>query len=115
MIFRGGNYNRITRLFAGLVVMAMAAPLVLFRNPIIWLVGASICGIGLGAVVWQGFRMWREREDPYDLNRLWDTPPAEPETPTHTAEGADLIYCPRCGTSRTQAYANCPECGSCGS
>jgi hypothetical protein len=112
MLFRGGNYNRITRLFAGLVVLAMGAPLLLFRNPVILLLGAAICGIGFGAVVWQGVQMWREREDPYDLNKLWDTPPPEPDTPTKTSADATLIYCHRCGSSMSEVHAICPQCGN---
>jgi hypothetical protein len=110
MLFSGGVANRMTRLFAGLVVMAMGAPLLLFRNPMILLVGAVISGIGLGAAIWQGVQMWREREDPYDLNRLWDTPPAEPETPQETPDDASLVYCHRCGASMSDVHAICPQC-----
>lgn len=112
MLFRGGSYNRITRLFAGLVLAGMGAPMLVFRNPPILLVGVAICGIGLGVVVWQGVQMWRERPDPYDLNRLWDTPPAEPDQPKETPDDGDLIYCHRCGVSMSEAHAICPQCGN---
>ena len=112
MLFRGGAYNRITRLFAGLVVLAMGAPLLLFRNPAILLVGLAICGVGVGAVVWQGVQMWRERPDPYDLNRLWDTAPAEPETPPEKPTDANMVYCHRCGSSMSEVHAICPQCGN---
>ena len=112
MLFSGGTANRITRLFAGLIVLAMGAPLLLFRNPMILLVGLGICGIGLGAAVWQGIQMWRERADPYDLTRLWDTPPAEPETPQDKPTDAGLVYCHRCGSSMSEVHAICPECGN---
>ena len=112
MFFRGGAYNRITRLFAGLILMAMGAPMLVFRNPAIVLVGLSICGIGLGVVMWQGGQMWRERPDPYDLNRLWDKPPPEPDKPLETPADEDLIYCHRCGVSMSGIHAICPQCGS---
>jgi hypothetical protein len=110
MFFSGGVGNRMTRLFAGLVILAMGAPLLLFRNPIILLVGLAICGVGLGAVLWQGVQIWRERVDPYDLTRLWDTPPAEP--PVAIPTDATLIYCHRCGSSMSEVHAICPQCGN---
>lgn len=112
MFFRGEPANRITRLFAGLVLLGMGAPLLLFRNPPIMVVGLAICGIGLGAVVWQGILMWRERRDPYDLSRLWDTPPPEPDQPLEALGDEDLIYCHRCGISMSEAHSICPKCGN---
>lgn len=112
MLFRGGAANRITRLFAGLVLMAMGAPLLLYRNPVALLLGLGICGAGLGAVIWQGVRMWRERPDPYDLNRLWDTPPPEPDQPQEAFGDEDLIYCHRCGISMPETHSICPKCGN---
>ena len=92
--------------------MAMSGPMLLFRNAAILTVGLTVCGIGLGAVVWQGVQMWREREDPYDLNKLWDTPPPEPDTPAKAPTDATLIYCHRCGSSMSEAYSTCPQCGN---
>ncbi|MCW3095469.1 MAG: hypothetical protein JWL77_1087 [Chthonomonadaceae bacterium] len=112
MLFRGEPANRITRLFAGLVLMGISAPMFLFRNPLSLLIGFTICGIGLGVVVWQGWQMWRERPDPYDLNRLWDKPAPEPDKPLETPADEDLIYCHRCGVSMSEIHAICPQCGN---
>ena len=112
MLFRGGAHNRITRLFAGLALLGMSVPMLVFRNPTILLVGLAICGVGLGTVGWQGFQMWRERADTYDLTRLWDTPPPESDTPQETPPDATLIYCHRCGSSMAQVHAICPQCGN---
>ncbi len=109
MLFRGAPANRITRLFASLVVVAMGAPLIVFRNTTLLLMGLAFCAIGLGAAAWQGIQMWRERPDPYDLTRLWDDPPLEPEETNHVR---DMIYCHRCGSSMSEVHSVCPQCGS---
>ena len=111
MLFRGGNYNRITRLFAGLALMGMGTWLIAYWNPISSLVGFTICGSGIGVVIWQSVQMWRERPDPYDLNRLWDKPAPEPDQPLETPADKDLIYCHRCGVSMSAIHAICPQCG----
>ncbi len=109
MLFRGGTANRMTRLFAGLVILGISAPLVVFRSPVILTTGVVLCGIGLGAAIWQGVQMWRERPDPYDLTRLWDAPPPEAEETNHERT---LIYCHRCGSSMSEIHSLCPHCGT---
>ncbi len=111
MLFRGDSANRITRLFAGLALMGAGTWLIAFWNPVSSLIGVTICGIGLSVVVWQSVQMWRERPDPYDLNRLWDKPASEPDQPLETPADAKLIYCLRCGVSMSEIHAICPQCG----
>jgi uncharacterized paraquat-inducible protein A len=111
MHFRMEPANRIMRLFAGLVLMGFGAPLFLYHSLPAMLLGLLICGTGLGVVAWQGWRMWQEREDPYDLNRLWDKPPAEPDKALEMRGDENLVYCHRCGISMSEAHSICPKCG----
>ena len=77
--------------------------------------GKVVAVAGLAGVVWSAFRAvaeYRDRPDPYDLNRLWDAPPAEPETPDRDAEKDALVLCHRCGASMPAHVGVCLECGN---
>lgn len=100
------------RLVAYGVFAALGAALLL-SSPSDWIRALGL-GFVLGAVLRAGFLLARRprggwRSDPYDLGRLWDEPPAEPEEPDAAPE---LVYCHVCGNSSPAAFATCPECGN---
>jgi hypothetical protein len=104
-------FRRAAGLIAGLLVAAMGVAFLAAGIP---LVGAALLVLGGGAAVWQGWRMYATRPDPYDLNRLWEAPPAD-EEPDPTDEllqdEAGVAYCHHCGHAVAGPFARCPECG----
>jgi hypothetical protein len=81
------------------------------------LAGAALLVVGGAAAVWQGAILWRERRDPYDLNRLWDdpfpedAPEPEPDPDSFYTEDDGTLYCHGCGHAVPAPLAFCPECG----
>lgn len=110
MYFRGAPINRITRLMAGVALLAFGGYALLTGLWFLDLVGIAVVLVGLGAVVVQGRAMWRERSDPYDLSKLWDKPPVI-EEPEEDNKERTLAYCHHCGASLPEAYGICPQCG----
>jgi uncharacterized iron-regulated membrane protein len=106
MLFRVGPANRITRLVAALIVAALGAPLIVPAPPL----GLSLFGIGMIAAIVQGIAMWRERRDPYDLSRLWETAPIKAE-PEEDDKERTMALCHRCGASMSAKHSICPQCG----
>lgn len=65
------------------------------------------------------WRRWRNRSR-YDLSKLREVDTllktkaqnkAEPEADAPLAAAHNHIYCHHCGSSMSQAYSICPECG----
>lgn len=104
--------TRLIRLVASVTLACFSATLFGVAPPLA-LVGIVI---GLAAAGYQGLQMWRERRDPYDLSRLWDTPlnSAEldkAEEPEEDGKTRTLALCHRCGASMSTRYSICPHCG----
>jgi hypothetical protein len=100
-------------LIGAILVVAFGGALLLV-TPIF---GAMLGVAGVGLLVWQVRALWKSREDPYDLKKLWDAPvPIEGdaiEEPDESYLEADsLAYCHRCGHAVPDGYARCPGCGS---
>lgn len=112
MLFREHPRPRIVRIFAGLVIMGIGGAMLACQGVSILPFSLMLIVIGLSTATRQATLAWREREDPYDLSTLWDTPPVvylpeevdEPPRP--------LVYCHRCGASMPEAYGLCPGCGT---
>ena len=64
---------------------------------------------GAGIAIYHGTQLWQERRDPYDLSRLYETLPDEPENDDDPDR--EYIYCHRCGGSLPAHHSICPECG----
>jgi hypothetical protein len=94
-----------------LIVLACAWLEALGSGPLS-LLGKVVAAAGLAGAVYYTMQMFRARRDPYDLSRLWDTPPADPELPDRETEDDALILCHRCGTSMPAHIGICPECGN---
>ena len=96
---------------AAVLVLAMGVGL-LWVLPIF---GAMLLFLGIGLTLWQARELWRQREDPYDLGKLWEAPLPE-ETPDEPDEsvldGDSMAYCHLCGHAVPLDYARCPECGN---
>ena len=74
-------------------------------------IGGSLLLIAAGVTVREMLLMWREREDPYDLSRIWDEAP-DPEVPEGANRDLELAFCRHCGTASPNTYGVCPECGN---
>ena len=106
MIFRISPTNRVTRLVAAIIVICFSGALISSAPPLALLAA----GIGVTAACYQGVQMWRERRDPYDLSRLWETPNA-PEQPEEDGKVRTMAFCHRCGASMPTHHSICPQCG----
>jgi hypothetical protein len=97
----------------GIACLALAGlSLSLLRSPLLAGIGALVGAGCLGA--W-GFAAWRHsREGRYDLRRLWDAPPPEPEEPLSDTIPTEEDAAPYCGWC-DEAYApdtyRCTRCG----
>lgn len=100
---------------AGLIAALVLATLGFFLIAGAPLIGGALLVLGAGAAFWQAARLFRQRarEDPYDLNRLWERPPPPPEEADENAVDADeeTLFCHQCGHAVPPAFARCPECG----
>jgi hypothetical protein len=87
--------RKFASLIAALLIAATGAGL-FFAAPIF---GTMLALAGLGLALWQGIVLWKDREDPYDLKKLWDSPvPLDDDTPDEAALEADaMAYCHYCG------------------
>lgn len=97
-------------LIASLLITATGVGL-LFALPIF---GTMMLIAGLGLTIWQCIVLWKSREDPYDLKKLWDSPvPMDNELPEEpTLDDDAMAYCHNCGHAVPLTYARCPECGT---
>jgi hypothetical protein len=76
------------------------------------LAGLLLFFVGLVLAVWQSLAMARNRPDPYDLSRLWETEPEPADEPDEDwGDSKDLGYCYSCGHAVPEPYARCPDCG----
>ncbi len=101
----GHPYRRWLRVVAALVLMALSTPLLYPFPPL----RIGLIALGAGIAIYQGVQMWRERPDPYDLSRLYETLPDEPENDDDPDR--EFIYCHRCGGSLPAHHSICPQCG----
>jgi hypothetical protein len=104
-------WRKAAGLIAAVLVVALGCGLLLV-TPIF---GAMLAASGLALVVWQALTLWRAREDPYDLKKLWDAPVplSDDDQPDESALDADAMsYCHHCGHAVPLSYARCPECGN---
>jgi hypothetical protein len=96
------------------VILACAWLDALGNNPLS-LAGKVVALVGLAGFVYSAVRITRDRSDrgdPYDLSRLWDKPPPEPEEPERESYEDDLVHCHRCGASMPAHVGVCLECGN---
>ncbi len=96
------------RCIAALVAAAFLAPLLAGGPRPLLLAELPLLAYAAFALV-QAVRLRPSRRDPYDLSRLWDSPPDEPQ---ESDQSPELVYCHVCGASCPAAYALCPECGN---
>jgi len=111
MLFRSLPVNRITRIFAGLVVMGFGGFILAEETFPAMGIGGALIICGLSVIISQSVMIWRERPDPYDLSRLWETEP-QPEEPEEDGQEHYLSYCHHCGGSMSEVYSICPHCGT---
>lgn len=97
---------------AGLIAALILVAFGLLAAQGLPLIGYIIMGIGAAAAIWQAKVLWGAREDPYDLNKLWERPEEadEPEYELLTDE-TGTPYCHNCGHAVPEPFARCPECG----
>lgn len=104
-------FRRTAGVIAGLVVAAMGAIGYISGSPFF---GNAFLIVGLVLAAWQGWQLYATRPDPYDLKRLWDTPPEisdpDPSDELLTDE-AGAIYCHHCGNAVAGPFTRCPNCG----
>lgn len=98
---------------AGLICALILMTCGMFLAGGIPLVGIPLMLVGLGAAIWQAKELYASRQDPYDLNKLWDRP-AEDEEPDYEllTDEEGTPYCHHCGHAVPRPYAHCPECGN---
>jgi hypothetical protein len=104
-----------TRLIASLVLVAFGVFMGAIRPGLLGLPGKVVALAGLFGLVHSGrqiYQWWVNRPDPYDLAKLWEETPPEPEEPSREAESDALVLCHRCGSSMPPHIGVCPECGS---
>ena len=106
MLFRNPASARGVRLGACVILLAMSA-LVAEELPAL---GLLLFVVGLGGAGYYSVLLFRERRDRYDLSRLWEQPPDEPEPDERYEQ--NMIYCHRCGASMSQFHSICPGCGA---
>ncbi|MGC4047686.1 MAG: hypothetical protein QM758_28165 [Armatimonas sp.] len=104
------SLRKFAALIASLLIAATGAGIFLVA-PIF---GTMMALCGLGLVIWQGIVLWRSREDPYDLKKLWDSPvPIDEDVPDESPVEEDaMAFCHVCGHAVPLNYARCPECGN---
>ncbi len=103
-------WRKAAGLIAAVLVVAVGTGLLLV-TPIF---GVMLLISGLALALWQALTLWRAREDPYDLKKLWDAPVAlDDDQPDESdLERGSLAYCHQCGHAVPLSYARCPECGN---
>ena len=113
MMFNRWPVNRITRIVAILLLMSFVVPLFVSGILPLFLIGCLLTLAGLGAVIYQAIQLWRERPDPYDLNRLRLVMERE-EVDEAEAERVErnMAVCHRCGASMAAFHSLCPSCGA---
>ena len=71
--------------------------------------------VGTGCLVGWGYTVWNRRKaERYDLRRLWDTPPPDPEEPltdTIPANEEAVPYCGWCDEAHAPGTYRCTRCG----
>jgi uncharacterized paraquat-inducible protein A len=73
--------------------------------------GLIFGSVGLVAAAWQAWQVKKDMGDPYDLNKLWDSPLPEDIQPEVADFEPDQAYCHRCGHIVPDDFARCPDCG----
>ncbi len=106
-------WRKAAGLIAAVLVVAVGTGLLLV-TPIF---GVMLLISGLALALWQALTVWRAREDPYDLKKLWDAPvPLKDEDDDQPDESAldrdSMAFCHQCGHAVPLSYARCPECGN---
>jgi hypothetical protein len=106
---RGG----FTGLMTGLALMALSGFVLLLPLPrglAVVLAGAVFLAGAASILSWRRAR----QEDRYDLRRLWDEPPPEPEEPYEDTvpEGDEAApYCGWCDEAYAPGTRRCHRCG----
>jgi uncharacterized paraquat-inducible protein A len=75
------------------------------------LFGLMFMGVGLAFAAWQAWQVKKDMGDPYDLNKLWDSPLPEDIQPEAADYEPDQAYCHRCNHIVPAEFARCPDCG----
>jgi hypothetical protein len=102
------------RLTASLLLLVFGISALLSAG-LFLLPGLALAAGGIAGLVYTGLQFARERRDrpdPYDLTKLWDKPPPEPEVPERESYDDDLVLCHRCGASMPAHVGICLECGN---
>jgi hypothetical protein len=73
--------------------------------------GLLFGSVGLVAAAWQAWQVKKDMGDPYDLNKLWDSPLPEDIQPESSDYEPDQAYCHRCNHIVPAEFARCPDCG----
>ena len=110
--WRGENEMKFFRLWSGVIaslVISASGAFVSFGEAHIF--GLMLMCIGLLGAVWQAWQIRKEQGDPYDLNKLWDSPLPEDIQPEDALYEPDQAYCHRCGHIVPDDFARCPDCG----
>jgi hypothetical protein len=103
------TWRKLSGLLAGIALMAFGAMLVV-HLPIIGVM-TVICGFFF--TLYQIVLLRQGDADPYDLRRLWDTPPPDEEDPDDIPSSPnDPLYCHHCGCAVPSHLHRCPECGN---
>jgi hypothetical protein len=105
-----GGYAPLMAAIAFLVLAAFAAGSGVLGSATVWLVVALLFGCGGSLGVW----IQRKRAGRYDLNRLWDAPPPEPEEPLYDTLPPDELAAPYCGWCDEACAPNAYRCHRCG-
>jgi hypothetical protein len=75
------------------------------------LFGLLFMAVGLAFAAWQAWEVKKDLGDPYDLNKLWDSPLPEDIQPEELPYELDQAYCHRCNHIVPDDFARCPNCG----
>jgi hypothetical protein len=103
-------FRKCAGLIASILVVGMGCMLC-FSG--VALVGIPLLFVGLALAVWQTVVLVRNRPDPYDLSRLWETEPEPAEEPDEDwGDNKELGFCHNCGHAVPEPYARCPDCGT---
>lgn len=73
--------------------------------------GIMMVVLGLASAAYQAWMIRKAAGDPYDLNKLWDSPLPEDIQPEDALQEPENAYCHRCNHIVPEGYARCPDCG----
>jgi ribosomal protein L40E len=104
----GGGASQIA---VGLAFLALAGFILFVPLPrVVQLPVGFVAGLAAAVCIWRGWTA--NRQDPYDLNRLWERDePEEPHFDTVDAENVSAPYCGWCDEANAPGAQRCRGCG----